>query len=51
MLTLDRLTEKGQHEDSIVPNSKLISVTEIISGREFLSLDTDTQTKCTYDFG
>lgn len=35
----DRLTEKGQHEDSVVANSKLIGVTEIISGREFIILD------------
>lgn len=28
--------EKSQHEDSIVPNSKLIRVTEVVSGWEFI---------------
>lgn len=31
-------TEKGQHEDPIVPDSKLIGVAEIVSGGEFVIL-------------
>lgn len=33
-----QLTEEGQHEDSVVADSKLVGVAEVVSGNEFIIL-------------
>lgn len=45
------LTEEGQHEDSIVANPKLIGVTEVVSGREFIVLPWAQATEILSTFG
>lgn len=35
---MNTLTEEGQHEDSVIADSKLVGVAEVVSGRELVIL-------------